>query len=157
MTAHLTYNLHRGILIGAIAGKCFNLLTHREQSRIKAWEDALRNERPTRGKSIQDSVSAGGISHKLKIGTGGKLEVYDYPNGSGQRDGQPEPATARPSLHANHLYSGPAIFIEERDGGFYIHGWPPCNIKRCVVVISPLDDLLSSLAEETSLPFEVEF
>src|SRR5262249_19604093 len=36
-------------------------------------------------KTIQESVAAGGVNHKLKVSNNDKLEVYDYPGEYAQR------------------------------------------------------------------------
>ncbi len=149
MAAVLTYHLHQGILTGTASGRHFQLLTYREQSRIAAWLKQLE-------KTIPDSVSAGRIGHKLKVGSNSSLELYDYPEGEvTKRKVSQGNLTRHPA--GNHSYTGPMLFIKERNGGFYIHGYPPCNIRKCIVLAQPWNELRQAIAGETELSLYIEY
>jgi hypothetical protein len=55
-----------------------------------------------------------------------------------------------------HAHAGAAIFINDEDGGFFIHGWPPCNLRRCVVITQGWDSLLDALRGVDRLLFRLE-
>ncbi len=179
MSAELTYQLRKGLIAGVVAGKHFNLFTYQDQSTVVAWEGRHEfhpgkitlwdhsferlNKDIRSGKSITDSVLAGKVGHKLKIGDNGKLEVYDWPEtqvgrfeGTGGRSA-PGRVAPRPKRNLHHSHCGPAVFIKDEGSGFYIHGWPPCNIKRCIIVTHQWDVLFKALAEEGHLNFYIEY
>jgi hypothetical protein len=117
------------------------------------------------GKGIHDSKLVGQVGHKLKVGSGTNLELYDYEEEKGARYDPLQRYPKRPApnqivrrdRHLRHSHIGPAVFIEERGAGFYIHGYPPCNIHRCIVLVHPWDELLRALARETKVSVYVEY
>jgi type VI secretion system secreted protein VgrG len=89
-------------------------VTHVIEDRITAWEKTqdLRSMKVTlwdhcfelphkhleAEKQIQDSVQVGTVSHKLKVGSPDRLELYDWPGGYAQRfDGVGPGGEDRPS------------------------------------------------------------
>ncbi|MGH9900438.1 MAG: hypothetical protein ACRD68_01215 [Pyrinomonadaceae bacterium] len=168
MGALLTYHLRRGLLTGVASGKYFRLPTHQDPSGIAAWEQARKSgsgkitlwdhcfELPHQhhsGKSIPDSVPAGSVGHKLQPGGKDKLGLYDYPGEYAQRfDGI---GTKGRPVH--HTHPGAAVYVGDRSVGTYIHGWPPCNLKECVVVMHRWDELLQAITEEKNLTLHIEY
>jgi hypothetical protein len=77
----------------------------------------------------------------VTIGSVDKLEIDESPGPYADTFADAKEAklpndVQRPSRHIlNHAHFGPAVFVAEKGGGFYIHGWPPCNLKKCVVVM----------------------
>jgi hypothetical protein len=98
-----------------------------DQSRIVAWLKELATKT---GKGIHDSKLVGQVGHKLKVGSGTNLELYDYEEEKGARYDPLQRYPKRPApnqivrrdRHLRHSHIGPAVFIEERGAGFYIHG-----------------------------------
>ena len=172
MSAVLTYQVRTGQLNVVAAGKVFHVPTHQDASRVVTWEKVqeLRAGRHTlwdhcfeparpharRPQSLTDGMPAGTVIHRLSLGSGssgaGKLELYDWPGEYAQRfDG----VDNRPGAPHNH--PGSAVYVGERQAGVYIHGWPPCNLKRCVVVLRQWDDLIRAIASEAELSFAIVF
>ena len=55
-------------------------------------------------KTIQETVQVGKVSHKLKVGGNGQLEIYDYPGGYAQRfDGVDKGGGDQAGRHAEDL------------------------------------------------------
>jgi hypothetical protein len=167
MTAVLTYHLRSGRLSAMASGKVFYLPTYQERSRITVWEKVqelrsgrhtlwdhcfeLPHQRIERGQSIPDSVPAGKVIHRLNPGSS-KLEVYDFPGRFAQRfDGDDKVPGVR------HTHWGTAIYVGDRRGGLYIHGWPPCDLQRCVVVMQRWEDVLQAIVGEPELSFSIEY
>jgi type VI secretion system secreted protein VgrG len=86
----------------------------REEMRIYDWEKAqelragkytlwdhcfeLPHKHLEATKTIMDSVQVGQVTHKLKVGKNGELEIYDYPGGYAQRfDGIDKGGGAKPA------------------------------------------------------------
>jgi hypothetical protein len=151
MATVLTYQIRQGVLSAAISGRRFRLRVHRDPFRIAAWQVWAAAET---GKTIADTVSVGSVSHKLKV-SGDGLEIYDYP-GSNAKRGKvaANPSRRRPE---NHSHSGGVIFVREREAGFCIHGYPPCNIRRCIVVSEGWEELFEALGREPSVEIYIEF
>jgi hypothetical protein len=172
MSAVLTYHVRAGQLSAVAAGKVFHLPTHKDPSRVASWEKVqeLRSgkytlwdhcfEQPDRHApsvpSLSGSMPAGIVIQRLNLRSASpgvrKLELYDWPGEYAQRfDG----VGSRPGVQHNH--PGPAVYVGDRQAGVYIHGWPPCNLKRCVVVLRQWDDLIQAVASEAELSFAIVF
>jgi hypothetical protein len=101
-------------------------------------------------------MSAKTVIQRLSLGTAspGVIQrgLYDWPGEYAQRfdgvDNQPG---------ARHNHPGSAVYVGDRRAGVYIHGWPPCNLKPCVVVLRQWDDLMRAVASEAELSFAVVF
>jgi hypothetical protein len=150
MATILTYQMQQGFLTGTVSGRELRLRVHRDSFRIAAWQKWAAAERE---KVISDSVSVGAVSHKLKVYDGG-LEIYDYPGSDAKR------ATIagyqRRRRPENHSHAGPMIFVREPDGGFYIHGYPPCNIRRCIILADGWNEFFKALAREAKVEMHIE-
>jgi hypothetical protein len=141
MAAILTYHLRSRIISAAVGGKLLHLPTQRHPSRVPDWEHQYEF-RP--GKyTLWDHTF---------VSPGAHDGVDTSPMDGANRHRPCKIAPHRPS----HAHFGPAIFIGDRRVGFYIHGWPPCNLKRCLVITHGLEVLLNALAGEDQLSFCVE-
>jgi hypothetical protein len=55
----------------------------------------------------------------------------------------------RPPHDCHHCITGASvIFVDDGGAGLLIHGWPPCNGQRCLVVSPGWERLLRALAGE---------
>ena len=168
MTAILTYHLRSRCLKAIAFGKIFYLPTYQEVGRITAWEkrQELRSGRYTlwdhcfefphkhsdRGQAIPNPVPVGNIIHRINPGNSRKLEVYDFPGRFAQSfDGEDKVSGVR------HAHLGTAVYVGDRRGGLYLHGWPPCNLQQCVVVMQQWEAVLQAIVEEPELSFSIEY
>jgi hypothetical protein len=169
MSAILTYHVSAGQLSAVAAGRVFHLPTHRDPSAMGTWEKVqeLRSGKHTlwdhcfefphqhlpslqthgRGSTTETvirRVNLGAISPDAI-----RLELFDWPGRYAQRfDG----VDKGPAVH-NH--PGSALYVGDRQTGVYIHGWPPCHLKPCVVVLQHWDDLVRAVASEPELSFSI--
>ena len=168
MSAVLTYHVRAGQLSAVAVGRVFHLPTHSDPSRVLTWEKAqeLRPGKhtlwdhcfeppPEQRRSLQSLThGAETVIQRLSLGTASpgaaQLGLYDWPGEYAQRfdgiDNQPR-----------HNHPGSAVYVGDRRQGVYIHGWPPCNLKRCVVVLRQWDDLMRAVASEAELSFAIVF
>jgi hypothetical protein len=143
MPATLTYHLRSGTLSVKTSGKHFSVATYR---------------RPE--KTLPDTVGAGAVAHMLGIGSGDKLDVYDYPGDYAHRfDGSSDNLTGgrdpAMGLESCHPFSGRGLLVRSSRTYFCIHGWPPCNLHRCIVVPHSFEDLRVAVAADTPISFFV--
>ena len=172
MSAVLTYHVRAGHLSAFAAGRIFDLPTHKVSSRVASWEKVqeLRPGKHTlwdhcfeppqqRTRGLQSfaahRMSAATVIQRVNLGSAStnaaQLGVFDWPGAYAQRfDG----VDNRPGGQHNH--PGSAICVGDRRAGIYIHGWPPCNLQRCVVVLPQWDDLMRAVASEAELSFAIE-
>jgi hypothetical protein len=142
MGAILTYHLRSGIVSAAAGGELLHLPTQRDPSRVPAWEHQYEF-RPGQY-TLWDHTFVPPHAHT-------RVETPIMGRAERQLSGK----TAR---HCpSHAHFGPAIFIGDKRTGFYIHGWPPCNLQRCVVITQGLEVLFDALAGENQLSFCVEY
>jgi hypothetical protein len=82
-----------------------------------------------------------------RVATGPAIAgIYDFPGTYAQRfDG----------LDKRHSHSGSALYVGTRRSGIYVHGWPPCNLTTCIIVVHEWDRLRLAMAGEKSLSFSV--
>jgi len=142
MGAILTYHLRSRTLSAAVGGELLHLPTQRNPSRVAAWEHQYEF-RPGQY-TLWDHTFVPPRAHE-------GVETSPMGRAAGQLSGNI--ARHRPS----HAHFGPAIFMGDRRVGFYIHGWPPCNLRRCVVITHGMEVLLNALAGEDRLSFCVEY
>ena len=45
----------------------------------------------------------------------------------------------------------PAIFVDDGAGGCFIHGWPPCRCRRCIVLHHGLGELAGAVGSGGTL------
>ena len=164
MRAQLSYRPREGIVSGVVAGRLVRLPTQRDHARVTAWEkqQELRSGKVTlwdhvfesphqhveRAKPFAGASPAGPVVHKLTVVKNAALDIYDWPGEYAQRfDGVPLP---------NHRHRGSAVFVREQ-GGFYLHGMPPCGNPRCIVVMHDWDFLFKALKQTRQLTIVVEF
>jgi len=164
MGAHLSYHLRTGVLGGVARGRTIYCPTFQDASRIAAWEHEY-DFRP--GKYAQTDYGfapphahkqRGEFSFRGAGQLGGKLKIADDVN----VEICGRPGTVQPSSLANgdhglhHVHVGSAIRIKENGRAFYIHGWPPCNLRRCIIVVHRWDVLLDALTREDRVSFWIE-
>jgi len=138
MGAILTYHLRSGLVSAVVGRKLFWLPTQQNRSRVAAWEH----------------------QYEFRPGQYTRSDhTFVLPReGNTSRVRRPASRVSARSVkqRPHHAHAGPAIFIESRNAGFYIHGWPPCNLRGCIVVSSGLDALIDALASEDQLLFGLE-
>jgi hypothetical protein len=142
MGAILTYHLRSGIISAAGGGELVHLPTQGGASRAAVWEHQYEF-RPGQYTLLDHTF--------VPPGAHGAVDRTPMGRATGQRSCNI--ARHRPG----HVHFGPAIFIGDRRVGFYIHGWPPCNLKRCLVITHGLEILFNALAGEDQLSFCVEY
>ena len=170
MSASLIYHWRQGLLTAVTAGKTFHLPTYQPPSSIEVWQKAQGSrsgrvtlwdhcfELPHRGvgrdRSIPGSAAAGAVIHRIGIEAAGaeKLEIYDYPGEYAQRFDGVKPGRGR----LPHPHPGAVVYVGGKRGGTYIHGWPPCNLKPCVLVTQQWDQLFEAIARESELRFSIQ-
>jgi len=139
MAAMLTYHPRRGLLEATAAGRMFRLPTPQDHTRITTWEHAFEL-RPGK-QTLWD--------HTFELpGTNGDATViYRLAAAPGATD-----KSRRPPFHS---HSGSALYVGTLRSGIYVHGWPPCNLSTCVIVLQQWDALRLAIASEKSLSFAV--
>jgi hypothetical protein len=142
MGAILTYRLRRGIVSAVVGGEFFHLPTGQDPSHVAAWEHQ-HDFRPGQY-TLWDHTFVLPRAH-------GEIEM----SAMGRAAPQTRCKIAR--QHPGHAHFGPAILIGNGHVRFYIHGWPPCNLKRCVVITYGPEVLLNVLAAEEHLSFAIEY
>ena len=165
MVAALTYDLRSGHLTAVASGRSIHVPTYQEPARIASWEhlQSVRQGKHTlwdhcfelpSGRSIQGTVPVGQVIHRISVEQGDKLGVYDYRGEFAyKREGEADPK----SIGARHTYLGKAVFVGGSSGGIHIHGWPPCNLSQCVIVMQRWDEMLQAIARERELSFSIEY
>ena len=165
MSAQLTYSPRAGTISGVVDGRAVRLPTHRDHARISAWEKVqeLRPgkvtlwdhtfERPHQH-IVPGSAPTGPAGRRLKVVVeNAKLEVFDYPGSYAQRfDGDDKVRSMQPG----HRHRGSAVFVKEPSGGFYLHGSPPCDNPRCIVIVQDWDSLYRALRGTRQVSLIVE-
>jgi hypothetical protein len=172
MRAQLCYRPREGIVSGVVAGKLIRLPTQRDQARITAWEkqQELRSGKVTpwdhvfesphrrveRARSLAGASPAGPVGPKLTVVESAALEIYDWPGAYAQRfDGVDKAGGSDRALPNHQRYRGSAVYVREQ-GGFCLHGMPPCGNPRCIVVIHDWDLLFKALKQTRQLTIVVE-
>jgi hypothetical protein len=159
MAASLVYHWRRGVLTIAAGGETLSVATHSTSQSIQAWEKVQEHRA---GKvtlwdhcfELPGAPVVGPVIHRIGIepSAGGKLEIYDYP---GEYLGRFD-STGKGEKPSSHPHVGAAIFVGGRRGGTYVHGWPPCSHKMCVVVLQQWDRVFRAVAAEAELRFSIE-
>jgi len=163
MRAQLSYRPREGIVSGVVAGRPVRMPTQRDHARVTAWEkqQELRSGKVTlwdhtfesphrhaeRVKPLASPSPTGPVGPKLTVVENATFDVYDWPGEYAQRfDGVPLP---------NHRHRGSAVYVREQ-GGFCLHGMPPCGNPRCIVVVHDWDLLFEALKQTRQLTIVVE-
>jgi hypothetical protein len=164
MGASLIYHWRRSLLTAEAGGKLLQLPTRQTSASIHAWEKVqeLRSGRITLWDHcfevpharIPGAAAAGTVIHRIGIepSNAGKLEVYDYPGRYAQRFDGVDPAGRREP----HRHPGTAVYVGGKRSGVHIHGWPPCNVGTCVVVMQQWEELYKALAAQQELRFSID-
>jgi hypothetical protein len=166
MAVSLVYRWRRGFLTAVAGQRLVQAATRPVPSEIHDWEklQELRTGRVTLwdhcferipSNVIPGAASAGPVLHRIGVEPDGvdKLETYDYPGVYAQRfDGVNRGGDDR----APHRHDGAAIYVAGKRGGTFIHGWPPCNLGICVVVVQQWEPMFQAIAAEAELSFSIE-
>jgi len=139
MGAILTYHLRSGLVSALVGRELLRLSTQQNPLRVQAWEHQYEF-RPG-----QYTL----CDHTFVLPREGNTSRLHRP----ASQAPPKIVGHRP----HHAHFGPAIFIENGNVGFYIHGWPPCNLSRCIVITGGLEALIDALALENQLSFGVAY
>jgi hypothetical protein len=171
VSAELTYHVRAARLSAVVAGRVFHLPTQNDPSRILSWEKVqelrsgkhtlwdhcLEPPRPLAGTlpTLTPGKPAATVIQRLTLESGSpaavQMGLYDWPGEYAQRfDGVGKPGVPR-------THPGSAVYVGDRHAGMYLHGGPPCNLKRCVVVLQQWDDLIQAVAAEKELSFAIVF
>lgn len=127
MGAHLTYYLRTGLIVGTAAGQRFVLPAHRGAAAdLGSWTNV-------QGLDLEWEL--------VEYGAGGKR---------GKRTRLPRQVRILgPPRDCSHCVTGASVaFVDDGGAGFVIHGWPPCNGRRCIVLGHSWEKLLKALASE---------
>jgi hypothetical protein len=142
MGAILTYHLRTGIISAVAGGELFHLPAQQDPSRVAVWEHQYEF-RPGQYTLWDHTFVPPHAHNRVETPTVGRAARQLSCKIAGHR--------------ASHAHFGPAIFIGDARVGFFIHGWPPCNLRRCVVIMHGLEVLFNALAGEDRLSFCVEY
>jgi hypothetical protein len=141
MDATFTYHPRAKVLDVVVGSKRFLLPTHQDHPEIAGWEhqhDLVSSKYST---TDYDFIFPAGAQarrgHTCAAATAAISPARHRPSGQPPLRGKTRPI---------HAHLGAAIFIKDEHDGFFIHGWPPCNLRGCVVIISGWDDLFNALA-----------
>ena len=169
MGAVLTYHVRAGQLSATATGQAFYVPTHKDPSQVAAWEklQELRAGKHTLwdhcfepppqdpgGLRLLAQLPAGPTIQRLSSETAirgaTQLGLYDWPGKYAQRiDGVDNRQAVQ------HRHPGSVIYVGDRQAGIFIHGWPPCHPKLCVVVLQRWDELMRVIASEAELSFAI--
>lgn len=127
MSAHLTYYLRDGLIVGTAAGQRFVLPAHRGV-----------------GADLGSWTKVQGLDlgwELVEYGAGGKRGMRTRLRRQARILGPPR--------DCRHCVTGVSVaFVDDGGIGFVIHGWPPCNGRRCIVLSHSWEKLLKALASE---------
>jgi hypothetical protein len=130
MRAHLIYFLHNSAIAGTAAGQNFILPAHRgSRFDLGSWTKAQGLD------LVWETVEYGAG------GTGGGPTHL-------RRRARTLPPPRDPST-CSHCVSGARVaWVDDGGAGLFIHGWPPCNGLRCIVVSHGWETLARALATQ---------
>jgi hypothetical protein len=127
MSAQLTYYLRNGVIVGTAAGQRFVLHAHRGAGAdLGSWTKV-------QGLDLEWEL--------VEYSAGGKR---------GMRTRLPRQARIlRPPRDCSHCVTEASVaFVDDGGAGLIMHGWPPCNGRRCIVLNHGWEKLLKALASE---------
>jgi hypothetical protein len=126
MRPHLTYDVRNGVIVGTAAGQRF-LLPAQRGADLGSW------------------TKVQGLDLEWE------LVEYGATGPSGMTTRLRRKARILPPPHddCSHCVTGSTVaFVDDGDTGFIIHGWPPCNGRRCIVLNHGWEKLLRALVSE---------
>lgn len=163
MRAQLSYRPRDGIVSGFVAGRLIRLPTQRHDTRITTWEKTqeVRSGKVTLWDHTfeiphkhLDASPARWAGNKLTVVENGTLDIYDWPGEYAQRfDGVDKPSGSSGAL-LHHEHHGRLVHV--REGGFCLHGMPPCGNPRCIVVVGDWEVLFTALKQTRQVTIVVE-
>ena len=127
MKAQLTYHLRASVIVATAAGQRFVLpVDQGVGADVGRWTRV-------QGLDLEWEVAEYGVP-----GTGGTRTQF-----------RRKPRSL-PSPHdCNQCMKGARVlFVDDGGAGFFIHGWPPCNGRRCIALRHGWENLLRALARE---------
>jgi hypothetical protein len=127
MSAHLTYYLRDGVIVGTVAGQRFVLPAHRGA-----------------GADLGSWTKVQGLDLEWE------LVEYSAGGGRGMRTRLSRQArTSRPPDDCSHCVAGAKVAsVDDGGAGLFIHGWPPCNGRRCIFLGHGWEKFLRVVANE---------
>ena len=127
MRAQLTYRLRDGVLVATAAGQRFVLTAHHGVGAdLGSWTKV-------QGLDLEWEVVEYGVAGKGRRSTRLRHNVHTLP----------------PRHDCSHSVKGESvIFVDDGGAGFFIHGWPPCTGRTCIVLSQDGQNLLSVLVSE---------
>ena len=161
MSASLIYHWRRGFLSALTAHQNFQVQTYQTQSRIDDWQKVqeLRVGKFTLWDHCFERVfpsgaGVGPVAYRIGIEAAGTetLGTYDFPGRYAQRFDGVDPGGDR----APHYHSGAAVYVGGKRYGTYVHGWPPCTLRMCVVVTQQWAQLFEAITKEKELSFSIQ-
>ena len=127
MKAQLTYHLRGGVIVATAAGQRFVLPVHQGA-----------------GADLGSWTRVQGLDLEWEV------TDYSVQGTSGPRTRlRRKPRSLPPPHDCSQCAKGArVIFVDDGGTGFFIHGWPPCNPRRCIVLSHGWENLLRALARE---------
>lgn len=157
MAAMLTFHPRRALLEATTTKQAFHLPIYQDRAKMAAWEKQFEF-RP--GKyalwdhtfELPGRETASNAAMISRIAPSpAAMEIYDYPGAYAQRfDG-----VDKGERDAPHSHPGKALYVGTRSSGIYIHGWPPCNLRTCIIVLHHWDEFRRAVAGERRLSFSI--
>ena len=161
MSVQLTYHLRQGVITGVASGKRIHIRAQRgNHNKHEIYDypgeyaqrfDGIDKGKAgppnslSRNKSVSGNTRAAGYSH---FTPGGKFKIRQH-RAASRFSGQYFITSATHTYRGRiHPWRKGVAFVDDGKEGFFIHGRPPCNGKRCIVVPHGLDGLLKILSEE---------
>lgn len=127
MKAQLTYHLRGSVIVATAAGQRFVLPVD------QGVGGDVGNWTRVQGLDLEWEVVEYGVS-----GTDATRTQF-----------QRKPRSLPPRPDCAHCVKGArVIFVDDGSAGFFIHGWPPCNRRRCIALSHGWENLLRVLARE---------
>jgi hypothetical protein len=125
MSTHLTYYVRNGLLVGTAAGQRF-LLPAQRGADLGSWTRV-------QGLDLEWEL--------VEYGAGGQRGMTTRLRRKAR--------ILRPHHDCSHCATRSTVaFVDDGGAGLIIHGWPPCNGPRCIVVSHGWEKLLRALASE---------
>ncbi|HKE85195.1 MAG TPA: hypothetical protein VKB50_15635 [Vicinamibacterales bacterium] len=139
MAATLMFYPRHALLEATAAGQTFQLRILQDHARISAWEHMFEL-RPGKQTLWDHTFEVPGTTTGRNGTINNPLATRAVANDEGRRA-------------AFHSYPGPTLYLGTPERGVHIHGWPPCNLTTCIVVLQQWDRLQLAIAGERSLRF----
>jgi hypothetical protein len=125
MSAHLIYYLRTGVVVGTAAGRHFALPVERGGGAdLGSWTTVV-------GLDLEWELVGYSAGGQRGITTRARQKARTLPH------------------DCSHCVAGSrVVFVDDGGAGLIIHGWPPCNGRRCLVMSQGWETFLNALATE---------